>query len=114
MMNTAQIIQCPGCREYISSDAPACRFCQRPVDQQTRQTAAAAREVENRSEHKKQSFKNMLLGLGLMIVGIAVTAGTYAAAASSRGGGRYVVTWGLIIFGGLRFFKGLMGWAGDN
>jgi hypothetical protein len=56
----------------------------------------------------------MLIGLALMTVGIVVTAGTYAMAASSRGGGRYVVTWGLIIFGGLRFVKGLMGWAGGE
>src|SRR3954465_15323405 len=114
MMNTAQIIQCPGCREYISSDAVNCRFCQRPLDQQTRQAAAAAQEVENRTEHKKQSLKTMLVGLVMMVVGIAITAGTYAAAASSRGGGRYVVTWGLIIFGGFRFFKGLIGWVGDK
>jgi hypothetical protein len=47
-------------------------------------------------------------------VGIAITVGTYMAAASSRGGGRYFVTWGLIIFGGIRFFQGLMGWAGGK
>jgi hypothetical protein len=113
-MSAAQIIQCPGCKEYISSDAAACRFCRRPIDPQTRQAAAASQEVENRSDYKKQSFRKMLIGLALMVVGIAVTAGTYAAAASSRGGGRYVVTWGLIIFGGLRFFQGLFGWAGGK
>jgi hypothetical protein len=79
-----------------------------------RQAAAAAQEVENRSAHKKQSFTKMLIGLALMIVGIAITVGTYAAASSSRGGGRYVVTWGLIIVGGLRFFQGLFGWAGGK
>ena len=113
-MSAAPIIQCPGCKEYISSDAVACRFCQRPVDQQTRQAAFAAQAVEHHAEYKKQSFKSMLIGLALMTVGIVVTAGTYAMAASSRGGGRYVVTWGLIIFGGLRFVKGLMGWAGGE
>jgi hypothetical protein len=50
----------------------------------------------------------------MMVVGIAITVGTYAAAASSQGGGRYVVTWGLIIFGGFRFCKGLIGWVGDK
>jgi hypothetical protein len=114
MMSTAQIIQCPGCREYISSDAVNCRFCQRPLDQQTRQAAAAAQEVENHTEHKKQSLKTMLVGLVMMVVGIAITVGTYAAAASSRGGGRYVVTWGLIIFGGFRFFQGLFGRMGGK
>ena len=113
-MSAAPIIQCPGCKEYISSDAVACRFCQRPVDAQTKQAAVAAQGVEHRAEHKSQYFKTMLIGLALMIVGIAITAGTYAAAASSRGGGRYVVTWGLIIVGGFRFFKGLIGWAGGD
>ena len=53
----------------------------------------------------------MLIGLALMIVGIVVTVGTYAWAASSSGGGRYVVTWGLILVGGFRFIRGLFGWA---
>ena len=113
-MSASPIIQCPGCKEYISSDAAACRFCQRPIDPQTRQVAAAAQQVANSSEHKKQSFRKMLIGLALMVVGIAITAGTYAAASSSRGGGRYVVTWGLIVFGGLRFFQGLFGWVGEK
>src|ERR1044071_8173389 len=110
-MSAAPIIQCPGCKAYISSDAATCRFCGRPLDQQTRQAAAVAQQVEHNADYKKQSFRSMLTGLAMMIVGIAVTAGTYAMAASSRGGGRYVVTWGLIIFGGWRFVKGLMGWA---
>jgi hypothetical protein len=113
-MNAAPIIQCPGCNEYISSDAVACRFCQRPVDRQTRQAAVAAQAVEHRAEHKSQSFKAMLIGLALMVVGIAITGGTYLMAASSRGGGRYFITWGLIIVGGFRFVKGLMGWAGGD
>jgi hypothetical protein len=113
-MSAAPIIQCPGCKEYISSDAVACRFCQRPVDAQTKQAAAAAQQVEHHAEHKSQSFKTMLLGLALMVVGIAITGGTYAMAASSRGGGRYFITWGMIIVGGFRFVKGLMGWAGGD
>jgi uncharacterized membrane protein YvbJ len=111
-MNTAQIIQCPGCKEYISSDAVACRFCQRPLDQQTRQAAAATQELANRDYRKKQSLKTMLIGLAMLVVGIAITVGTYAAASS--GGGRYVVTWGLIIFGGFRFLQGLIGWVGGK
>jgi hypothetical protein len=113
-MSTAQIIQCPGCKEYISSDAVACRFCQRPLDQQTRQAAAAAQEIANHDYRKKQSLKTMLIGLAMLVVGIAITVGTYAAASSSRGGGSYVVTWGLIIFGGFRFFQGLIGWVGGK
>jgi uncharacterized membrane protein YvbJ len=104
------VLQCPGCKEYISSDAASCRFCNRPLDPQTRQAAAAAQEVENRKYRKQQSLKTMLVGLGLLVVGVAITGVTYAMAASSPSGGRYFVTYGLIIIGGLRFFQGLVGW----
>lgn len=53
----------------------------------------------------------MLIGLGLMVVGIAITGGTYAMAAYSSGGGHYFITWGLIIVGGFRFVQGLIGWV---
>ena len=108
---SGQIIQCPNCKEYISSDAAECRFCHRPVDPQMRQAAATAQEAEYRSQRKTQSRNKMLYGLVVMIIGIAITAGTYAWAASSSAGGRYVVTWGLIVVGGFRFFQGLVGWA---
>ena|SRR5690242_2672559 len=104
------VLQCPGCKEYISSDAASCRFCQRPLDPQTRQAAAAAQEVENRKYRKQQSLKTMLVGLGILVVGLLITVGTYAAAASSPRGGSYFVTYGLIVVGGLRFFQGLVGW----
>jgi len=47
----------------------------------------------------------MIIGGLFCIGGIAVTALTYSAAA---GGGTYVVTWGAILFGGFRFFRGVM------
>ena len=112
-MSAVQILQCPGCKEYIASDATSCRFCHRPIDPQTRQTAAAAWQAQNRDEATRSARNNMLIGLGLAVVGIAISIGTYAAAASSRGGGRYVVTYGLIIVGGLRFVQGLLGWVKD-
>jgi hypothetical protein len=49
----------------------------------------------------------MLIGAGFCIVGLIITIATYAAAASSRSGGTYVVAWGAIIFGALQFFRGL-------
>jgi uncharacterized membrane protein YvbJ len=113
-MSAAPIIQCPGCKEYISSDAVKCRFCQRPLDAQTRQAAAAVQEVEQSSHRKQQSMRTMFIGLAMLVIGIAITVGTYAMASSSSGGGRYVVTWGLIVFGGFRFFQGLIGWAGSK
>jgi hypothetical protein len=39
-------------------------------------------------------------------LGIVVTAGTYLLA-EERGGGRYIVAWGAMLFGGLQFLRGL-------
>ncbi|MGZ6267647.1 MAG: hypothetical protein ACXWNR_03685 [Candidatus Limnocylindrales bacterium] len=53
------------------------------------------------------------MGVGDMVIGglicaggVVVTLATYNAAASS-GGGSYIIAWGAIVFGGLRFLRGL-------
>ncbi len=48
--------------------------------------------------------KNMLYGALWCSGGIAVTALTYQAAAP---GGTYIVAWGAIVYGAIRFFRGL-------
>lgn len=55
------------------------------------------------------AMKNMLIGAAIAIVGIVITVGTYASAASTPGGGRYVVFYGLIIVGAIQFLRGLFG-----
>ncbi|MCE9534168.1 MAG: hypothetical protein K8T89_24075 [Planctomycetes bacterium] len=55
---------------------------------------------------KEAGKKNMLYGALWCIGGILVTALTYGAAAD--GGGKYVVAWGAILFGGIQFIHGLM------
>ena len=47
---------------------------------------------------------DMAIGATICVIGIVITAATYSAAS---GGGTYVVAWGAIIFGAVRFFKGL-------
>ncbi len=60
-----------------------------------------------RQAKHKVAQRDMLIGAGFCIVGLIITIATYAAAASSRSGGTYVVAWGAIIFGALQFFRGL-------
>jgi hypothetical protein len=48
----------------------------------------------------------MLRGGIVCVAGIVVTGATYLAASGPRGG-TYVVAWGAILFGGLRFVRGL-------
>ncbi len=61
-------------------------------------------EIEN--AHKAKANKDMLWGAVWCIGGTIVTAATYSAA--SNGGGRYVVAWGAIVFGGIQFIRGLI------
>ena len=51
--------------------------------------------------------RNMVFGAILFVVGLLITVGSFAAAADGNGGGRYVVAWGAMIFGGIRFFYGM-------
>lgn len=52
---------------------------------------------------RKASRSVMLSGLLIMLIGIAVTAGSFLA------GGVTILAWGAIVFGALQFFRGLSG-----
>lgn len=54
------------------------------------------------------AVRNVWIGGLICIVGIVVTAVSYSAAS---GGGRYVVAWGAVIFGGFRFIRGIVGYV---
>jgi hypothetical protein len=45
-----------------------------------------------------------------LLLGIAVTAGTYVLA-EQLGGSRFIVAWGAMLFGGVQFLRGLFAWA---
>ena len=112
-MPAAPILQCPRCKEYISSDAKTCRFCSRPLDEQTVQRAVAEQARENKTYRRNQYLKHMLIGAGVFALGLVITIGTYAAAASSESGGHFVITYGFIAGGALDFLYGLVGCIGE-
>ena len=53
---------------------------------------------------RKAARHDMTVGGLWFFGGIIVTAGTYMAAAN---GGTYIIAWGAILWGGIRFFRGL-------
>ncbi len=112
-MSKAGVIQCPNCREFISSDAAQCRFCKTPIDPQIAAQAAVQLAEENRSERKRAAIKYMLIGIGVFVLGLAITIGSYSMAASSKGGGHYVITYGLIISGAGNFLYGGYLWLSE-
>jgi hypothetical protein len=56
---------------------------------------------------KRAARKNMLYGALWCIGGIVITALSYQAAVNG-GGGKYVLAWGAILFGGIQFFRGMI------
>lgn len=66
---------------------------------------ARLKEAERASEAAKAN-RSMLIGALLFIGGTAVTVVSYSAAASSPGGGTYVVAYGAIIGGLIQLLRG--------
>jgi len=91
----------PGWRDHCL----ACGYDYRPPD-----LSARPRDASHRSSNPV-GVGDMVIGGLICAVGIAVTAVTYNDAVSS-GGGTYIVAWGAIVFGGIRFLRGLARFVG--
>lgn len=52
---------------------------------------------------------NLLIGLGMIVLGLIITGVSYSSASSGSGGGHYVITTGLFVVGVIRIFRGLAG-----
>lgn len=75
--------------------------------------AVAAQAKENSVDRRRQYRKHLLVGPGVFFLGLIITLGTYSVAASSQGGGNYVITYGLLVGAALDFIYGLTGWIGE-
>jgi uncharacterized membrane protein len=112
-MSEVQILQCPGCKEFIASDSKSCRFCHRPLDPQTIKTAVAATQEENKRYRRRHYLNHMLIGLALSAGGSLLTGLSVWDAFNSERGGHYVITWGLILAGVGDFLYGMFGILGE-
>lgn len=56
--------------------------------------------------NKEAAYKNMGIGGLICLVGIIITVTSYNSV--SQTGGSYIVAWGAIVFGAIRFFRGVM------
>jgi hypothetical protein len=69
-------------------------------------SAVVTNVLKMRDQAARQSaLKQIAIGAAICLVGMIITVGTYSAA--SPGGGRFVLAWGAIIFGGFQFIRGL-------
>jgi hypothetical protein len=72
-----------------------------------RLTAAAGPEAVQAV--KNRAVRDTLIGVACAIGGVVLTVGSYMAAANDPKGGRYTVTYGLVIFGLAMLAKGIYG-----
>jgi hypothetical protein len=112
-MSTAKILRCPGCKEYISSEARSCRFCSRPLDAETVRRAVEEQAEENRAYRRKHYLKHIPAGLVVCAIGIVITIGMYTTEGSDAAFGHRVIVRAFIVGGALDFIYGLWGWIGE-
>ena len=82
---------CDRCRQYLDAMQPA--FAVTPPDVAAKKALAARR---------------MGIGALLLVIGVVITVATHDEAESS-GGGTYIIAYGPMIVGGIRFLQGLFG-----
>ena len=95
---------CAYCGRPNADNAVVCSGCGTPFPADTPEAAAAEPVIDDALRAAAQ--RQMLSGAITCVAGIVITIGSYAFAAP---GGSYLVAWGAIVFGAIRFFRGLSG-----
>jgi hypothetical protein len=105
--------KCGYCGKEYPDEVTVCPIDDEPLGPRGLQSAlppgqghVPASQPDSTEAYRAAADRNMLVGGLWCVGGIVVTWVTYSAASS--GGGSYVVAWGAIIFGALRFFRGLL------
>ena len=113
-MSRMRVFQCPGCHEYISTDAKFCRFCSTLVDAEKATQAAEAKKDENKQYRRKQFLKHMKIGGTLLAIGAAVLTFIYIQTGVFPLGESSIdlPLWGLTLSGAGDFLYGLAGLVG--
>jgi hypothetical protein len=78
------------------------------------QTANYATPPRQSNADTSRHVRQMGIGALLLLVGLVITVGTFAAASTGRSGGTYLLCWGPIIFGGIRLVTGFFGWISSR
>ena len=81
---------------------------QKGLDKESSARIVSDLEMQIEEARKAKAKKDINYGALWCFGGLAVTLFSYAAAS---GGGRYVMAWGAIIFGGIQLVKGLVNYS---
>ena len=102
-------IVCPACNAYLglaAAGAPTCPRCAAPLSGGSAEAPSDCPSTDDTTD----GGHDLLHGGLWLLLGIAVTAGTYVLA-EQLGGSRFIVAWGAMLFGGVQFLRGLFAWA---
>jgi hypothetical protein len=105
---------CPVCREQILLTAAKCRYCGEIFDN-------ALKKLDQKKPRKSRGRtaaaegRDLLMGFVCFAVGTVLTLASYAnAAADEKGGGRFLVFYGLILGGIAGMIRGVWGLVGSG
>lgn len=99
---------CAYCGRENTENFAQCRECGTPLVTEASDSQSSNTDTPD-NPTRAAAKTRMLHGALWCFGGILVTVLSYASAASSPFGGTYIVAWGAILFGAVRFFQGLSG-----
>ena len=103
-------MDCPYCKALNVAAREICDSCGHALPTSLAlPTTAESDEAWLTRRVAKRAREQMVLGATVGAVGLLITLGSYGAAGAS-GGGRYLITWGPMLFGVGTFVRGLLGW----
>lgn len=101
---------CQNCQKEISGDVKFCKFCGKEVIIANQSEIGSVdlyfqnKNEAGTEELKKLANSEILKGIGIIILGLVITWISYAMASD---GGRYFIFWGISIYGGYVFLRGV-------
>jgi hypothetical protein len=101
---------CPMCGEMILASAVKCRFCGEVFDARLKKGKKKSRESSSGGGSSSTGARDIGIGVLCMGLGIGLTIATFAASSGDeKGGGRFVVFYGLVIGGFAQMCRGIYG-----
>lgn len=96
---------CSYCGRENAEDAVRCLECGTPFATEATESEMAEANDPVRLR-RTVAERKMFIGVASFIVGILVTAISYSAAANNPAGGTYIIAYGAIVYGVMRFIQG--------
>jgi hypothetical protein len=96
----------PGSAPAVVAARQRPAMAQKNIQRTGRRRSSSAGDYRRRQ--RAIGARNMGVGALLFVVGSAITFFSYEAASSSSHGGPFILAWGAIIFGGIRFVMGVV------